>query len=258
MNLKEKVLSGEKIFGTMIRMVRSPAVCLLAKQAGLDFVMFDCETPNYNIQTLHDLCLMANAAGLPALARASMLNKDWISRTLDCGTSGVMAPMVETAEMAAELVKWSKYPPLGARGFAPGGAAVNYSRQTKHADAMREGNATVLTIAQVETAAAIQNADAIAGTPGVDVMLIGPNDLSISLGVPGDLMSPAMNRAMDRVAAACRKAGKVFGMHAGAGLLTRYASELGFVMMGNDIDMLASGLEGAASGMRKVFGVEGK
>ncbi|HSK68666.1 MAG TPA: aldolase/citrate lyase family protein [Candidatus Limnocylindria bacterium] len=254
MHIKEKALRGEKVFGTMLRTVRNPAICLLAKQAGLDFVMFDCESPNYNIQTLHDLCLMANAAGLPPLARASMLDKDWISRTLDCGAEGVMAPMVETAGMAAELVKWSKYPPVGSRGFAPGGAAVRYARGAKHADAMRDGNASVLTIAQIETAEAIQNIDAIAGTPGVDVLLIGPNDLSISLGVPGDVSGPVMEEAIGKVAAACRSAGKVFGMHAGPALLSRWAADLGFLMTGSDTDMLATGLEGAMAAMRKAVG----
>lgn len=250
MNIREKVLSGGKVYGTMMRLVRNPAICLLSKQAGLDFIMFDCEYPNYSIETLHDLCLFANTAGIRPLVRASMLSKDWVSRSLDCGAAGVMVPMTETREMAEELVKWSKYPPLGSRGFAAGGAPVAYVRGLKHSEAMQEGNNEVLSIAQIETSKAISNVDEIANTKGVDVLLVGPNDLSISLGVPGETTSDVMIQAIDRVSMACKNSGKVFGLHAGAGLLERYANELQFVMMQNDIELLASGLEKLSVSMR--------
>lgn len=252
MNIKEKLLSGGKIYGTMLRLVRNPAICQLARQAGLDFVMLDSEYPNYGIETMHDLCLACNLAGIAPLVRASMLSKDCVSRSLDCGAQGVMVPMTETAEMAQELVKWSKYPPLGARGFAAGGAPVLYVKGARHADAMREGNAAVLSIAQIETARAVDNLDAIAATPGVDVLLVGPNDLSISLGVPGDTGGEVMRAAIDKVAAACKKHGKAFGLHAGPGLLEKYADRLQVVMLQNDIELLAAGLARLNESMRSL------
>lgn len=243
MNLKEKLLSGEKLYGTMLRVVRNPAICIMAKNAGLDFVMFDCEYSNYSIETLHDMCLMANAVGLGGFFRASMLSKDCISRSLDGGATGVMVPMTETGDMAREIVHWSKYPPLGERGFAAGGAPTGYASGVKHAQAMAQGNDSVISIAQIETKKAVEHVDEIAAVEGIDVLLIGPNDLSISLGVPGDTMNPIMTQAITKVSDACRSHGKKFGIHAGAKMLERFSDRLDLVMMQNDIDMLRNGLQ---------------
>lgn len=242
-NLKEKLFSGEKIYGTMLRVVRNPAILDMAKAAGLDFVMFDCEYPNYSIETFHDMCLHASALGLGCYVRVPQNGKDYVSRYLDCGSTGVMVPMLQTAEQAEELVHWSKYPPLGERGFAAGGAPVGYCAGVKHADAMAQGNASVLSIAQIETRMAVENVDAIAAVEGVDVLLIGPNDLSISMGVPGDTMHPIMLEAITKVADACDRHHKKFAIHAGPKMLERFSDRLGMLMMQNDIDILRTGLK---------------
>lgn len=252
MSVKQKMLSGKMICGTMLRVVRNPAVCILAKNSGLDFILFDCEYSNYSIESLHDLCLMCNAIGLPAFFRASMLSKDAISRSLDCGATGVMVPMVETQAMAEEIVRWAKYPPVGERGFAAGGAATGYSRGLTHTQAMQQCNESLISIAQIETKSAVQNAEAIAQTEGIDVLLIGPNDLSISLGVPGDTMCSIMTDAIDHVAEVCKRTGKYFGIYAGPALLEKYADRLDFVMMQNDIDILSAGFANIASTFKRI------
>lgn len=251
MNLKEKLMSGEKLYGTMLRVVRNPAICVMARDAGLDFVMFDCEYSNYSIETLHDMSLMCGALGLGAFFRASMLSKDCISRSLDAGTTGVMVPMTETEDMAREIVHWSKYPPLGERGFAAGGAPTGYAGGVKHAQAMAAGNDSVISIAQIETKRAVENAQAIAAVDGIDVLLIGPNDLSISLGVPGDTMNPVMLDAIIRVSDACRANKKKFGIHGGAKMLERFADRLDVVMMQNDIDILRAGFKNISETVHK-------
>ncbi len=88
MNLKEKAVSGEKIFGTMLRIQRSPAITYAAKNAGLDFVMYDCEHSNYSMETLHDLFVTGNALGLGGFLRVPELQKSYISRALDQGATG--------------------------------------------------------------------------------------------------------------------------------------------------------------------------
>ena len=242
-NLKEKLLSGPKIYGTMLRVVRNPAVLLMAKDAGFDFVMIDCEYSNYTIETFHDMALLANAIDLGCFFRASMLSKECISRFLDAGANGVMDPVTETEAMAKELVRWSKYPPVGERGFAAGGAPTFYKGGVKHGDAMAAGNGSIVSIAQIETKTAVENVDAIAATEGIDVLLIGPNDLSISLGVPGDTMCPAMIEAITATADACERHGKKFAIHGGAKMLGRFADRLDMLMMQNDIDVLRSGFK---------------
>lgn len=241
MGVKEKVLAGQKVYGTMLRVSRNPAVCCLAKNAGLDFVMFDCEQSSYGFESLHDHFIMANALSLAGLLRVPANGKEQVSRSLDCGAAGVMVPMVETPEDAKELVKWSKFPPLGERGYGAGGANTGYRSGGRHAEIMEQANNAVLSIAQIETRTAVDNADAIAATPGIDVLLIGPNDLSISLGIPGDIMNAIELDAIAHVAACCKKRGKAFGLHAGIKMLEKFADQLTVVMSLSDTDLLAGG-----------------
>ena len=240
MNLKEKLMAGEKIAGTMLRVVRNPAVCYLAKNAGLDFVMYDCEHSSYSFETLHDSFILANALGLGGFVRVPFGSKEYISRALDSGAIGVMVPMVETKEIAETLVKYSKYQPVGGRGYTAGGGHTDY-KGGKHSELMEQGNAKVIAIAQIETRQSVENAEDIASVEGIDVLLIGPNDLSLSLGIPGDMMNPIELEAIAKVAAACKKYGKSFGIHAGASLLEKFAADLTFTMCLSDTDLLAQG-----------------
>jgi 2-keto-3-deoxy-L-rhamnonate aldolase RhmA len=241
MRVKEKLLSGQKVYGTMIRVSRNPAVCRLAKNAGLDFIMYDCEQSSYGFESLHDLFVIGNALGLDGLLRVPVNGKAHVSRSLDCGALGVMAPMLEDANDARELVKWSKFPPLGERGYGAGGANTDYVSGGKHAEVMVKANATVLSIAQIETKKAVDNAEAMAAVPGVDVLLLGPNDLSVSLGIPGDLMNPMELEAIAHVAACCHKHGKFFGLHGGLKLLEKFKDHLNLIMTQSDTDILAGG-----------------
>lgn len=241
MLLREKLMSGQKIYGTMLRIVQNPAVCYIAKNSGLDFVMYDCEHACYEMERLHNLFITGNALGLDGFLRVPTLSKEYISRALDQGAHGVMVPMLETADMAKELVKYSKFQPVGRRGYGGGGANVGYALGGKHDEVMEQANNTVISIAQIETKTAIDNAEAIASTPGIDALLIGPNDLSLSLGIPGDLFNKIELEAIAHVGEACKKYKKAFGMHAGAKLLERFIDDLTLIMMQSDTDVLTSG-----------------
>ena len=242
MNLKEKALSGQKIFGTMIRIQRSPAIAYAAKNSGLDFVMYDCEHSSYTMENLHDLFVTGNALGLESFLRVPELRRSYISRALDLGASGVMVPMLNTGDMAADLVSYSKYLPIGERGFTACGAHSDY-RGGKHLDVMAEGNARTISIAQIETVTALENIDAIAATDGLDALLIGPNDLSISLGIPGKLTAPEELNAIQLVIDACKRHHKLFGMHVGPNLLKMFYQDLDIVMMKTDVDFLTEGFQ---------------
>ena len=242
MQLKEKLMNGEKIAGLMLRVTRNPAVMLLAKNAGLDFLMLDCEHGNYNFETLHDIFLAGNAIGIAGFVRVPVGTKDYISRALDSGATGIMVPMIETAEQAKTLVYYSKYQPIGGRGFSAGCAHTDYSGGV-HSEIMQAQNNRVIAIAQIESKLAIENIEEIAAVEGLDAMLIGPNDLSLSLGIPGDLMNPIELEAIAKVAAACKKHGKAFGMHSGSALLEKFRKELTLCMSLTDIDLLTDGFK---------------
>ena len=112
MMLKEKMKAGQKVYGTMLRVSRNPAICYLAKNASLDYVMFDCEHSDYSYESLHDMFIMGNALQLGGLLRVPQLSRDYISRAMDCGAIGAMVPMTDTVKQAEEIVRWSKYAPL--------------------------------------------------------------------------------------------------------------------------------------------------
>jgi 2-keto-3-deoxy-L-rhamnonate aldolase RhmA len=241
MNVKEKAKSGRMVCGTMIRTIRNPSVVCLAKNAGLDFVMFDCEHGAYTTETLHDLCMTALALDLECFARVPVGTKDYISRFLDCGISGIMTPMTETAEQAKNLVHYAKYAPLGGRGFT---AAANTGyKGGKHSALMAEANSRVWAIAQIETKLGVENCGEIAATEGIDALLIGPNDLSIDLGVPGDLDNPIEIEAIKKVAAACKQHGKLFTVHSKPEYQDRFRGDLSFIMQLGEAEFITEGFK---------------
>lgn len=248
-----KLRKGERIVGTMVRMVKTPAVALVAKNAGLDFIMIDMEHGSYSVETFSAIANLARAVGLGIFVRVPELSKASVSGIMDAGADGVMVPMLSSAEDAEAFVKWSRYAPIGSRGL---GSPAGHTRfDTIHDDAatfMAGQNRLTLTIAQIETKEAINNIQEIASVPGIDVLLIGPNDLSNALGVPGDLMSDSMQKAIGKVADAAEKQGKVFAMHAGDALLDKWESRgMQMVMNNLEINILAAGFSAIAEKYRR-------
>ena len=242
----QKLREGKRAVGTMVRMIRNPAVAVAAKNAGLDFIMLDLEHGPYSFETVDDVFKVGRALGIGCFVRVPELAKGYVSRAYDCGATGVMVPMLESAEQAQLLVRWGKYAPVGSRGFGGAGGHSNFIGVAP-ADTpafMAKANVETMTIAQIETAKAIENVDAIAAVPGIDALLIGPNDLAISLGAAGDLMGPVLDQAIGKVAEAAKKHGKIFGMHGPDGLTDRWLPKgLTLVMSNLDTNIVNAGLK---------------
>ena len=243
MTLKERLKNGERVYGTMVRIQRNPAYCIIARNAGMDFVLFDCEHGNYNMETMHDMFQMAHVVGLHAMLRVPMLDKESISRYLDAGAKGVMVPMTETGAQAREIVHWSKYPPVGERGYGSGIGASYYRTGLDTTQAMKEINDSVLSIAQIETGLAIENCEEIIATEGIDAVIIGPNDLSVSLGIPGRLTDDLELNAIRKVAETCRKYGKAFGIHGPESLNKIFAEYINLCAFSTDTECLLNGIK---------------
>ncbi|MBQ6663213.1 MAG: aldolase [Firmicutes bacterium] len=242
MTIKEKIAQGRMVTGTMLRVVRNPAIAYLAEQAGIDFIMFDCEHSNYSLETIHDVALTARALGVSVMARIPCLREEYVSRMLEAGLEGIQVPMVETAEQARQIVDYCKYPPVGSRGFSANTANTNYQK-VKHVEMMENRNANTVVIAQIETRLGVENAYEIAAVEGVDVLLVGPNDLSISLGIPGEVKNQIELDAIARVADACDAHGKLFALHAGPDMCDLFADRLGINIQKFDIDFLLEGFK---------------
>lgn len=212
--LRKRVSAGERVYGTMIRQARDPGAPAIFAATGYDFVFIDMEHASYNMETVADLIRGAKSAGIAPVIRVPRLETFFISRVLDAGAEGIMVPMISTKEQAEVIVRYSKYPPLGHRGFGTQIGQTDY-KPRKAIEFMKEANEHTLIIAQIETREAIENVDDILGVEGIDVGLIGPNDLSISLGIPDQMDSEILTKAIDKVVESAKKKRKVTGVHIG-------------------------------------------
>ena len=212
--LRKRVLAGECVYGTMIRQARDPGAPTVFATAGYDFVFIDMEHGNYSMETVADLIRGAKSAGIAPIIRVPHLETFFISRTLDAGAEGIMVPMTSTRRQAEEIVRFSKYTPLGQRGFGTQTGQTDY-KPLKASEAMKEANEHTLIVAQIETPEAIENIDAILEVEGIDVGLIGPNDLSISMGMTDQIGSEIITKAIEKVVETAKKKGKASGIHIG-------------------------------------------
>ncbi|MBL7006188.1 MAG: hypothetical protein ISR78_03785 [Spirochaetia bacterium] len=237
-----RLKNGERILGTMIRLVKNPALALIAKHAGLDFIMPDMEHAAFSMETLAGIARMAKSCGIECFVRVPELSKAFVSGALDAGVTGVMVPMIETVEQAEKLAFWGKYMPEGGRGF--GGIGDHTSFKGANAlEYMPEANRTTLTIAQIETGLAIENIEEIAKVDGIDALLIGPNDLANSLGIPGDLFNDKNMNAILKVAREAKKNGKIFGLHGPDKMAEMLLDEgLNLLMSNHDSGLLTSAM----------------
>ena len=242
-NIKKEMLQGKKLAATFLRIERNPAILYVAQEAGLDFVVFDGEHGAYDIETLHDIFCTATALNFPAVVRIPEGTKDFISRYLDAGAAGILVPMVGSKEYAEQIAFYSKYPPVGGRGYTSSSGHTAYTAFAKHTEVMCEANDRILTIVQIETMEGLDHVDEIAAVDGIDMLFIGPNDLSVALGIPGDLMNALELEAIAKVANAAKKHGKLFSIAAGPALCEKFARELDAYVIGADSAMLFSAMK---------------
>lgn len=169
--------------------IPSPALVEMAGLANFDFVVIDNEHGPAGIEATEHMVRAAKAVGIPPIVRVSGANQQEILRTLDTGAAGVQVPQVNTAEQARLVVEAAKYPPMGNRGvaFSNRAAGFGFLGGLAHLEA---SNQQTVVITHVETAEAVQNLDAILAVKGIDVMFIGPTDLSVSMGYPGNPSHP--------------------------------------------------------------------
>lgn len=242
-----------KYYGLFTKMIPNPALNLMAKNAGLDFIFYDNEHGFIPTDKLHDLILFGNNINLPSFVRVCELTRKEVSQVLDCGASGVMVPMIETKEQAQQLVQWSKYPPLGNRGYS-GGANTNYGPSGSHLEYMTNINKKTVTIAQIETKLGIINAEEIVATEGIDGVIVGPVDLSISLGNIGNIMDSNQLDAIQTVADLCKKYGKTFGIIGTNEILKHFKDDINYFVSAIDTSIIKSGLERSVKEYESIVG----
>jgi 4-hydroxy-2-oxoheptanedioate aldolase len=227
-SLKQKLARGELAASMTVRLVSSVEIVRVAKTAGFDALYIDLEHSAFSIETTCQLSVMALEAGVPALVRVPARTPEYVSRVLDGGALGVIAPGIRSAAEAKEVVAAAKYPPLGSRGLSTGLAHLGF-RAVPAAEALPALNDATMVIVQLESAPGLAAIDDIVAVDGVDMVLIGTNDLLADLGHPGEYDHPKVREAYQRTIAACKKRGKHVGV---GGLSSRPDLVQQFVAMG--------------------------
>lgn len=206
--LKERLLSNRKpSFGTWI----SSASWLnldAIKDLGFEWFMIDTEHAPVNPETLARLVSPLSTSGPTPLVRVGDVDQYLIKQALDSGAHGVLVPLVSTEAQARAVVSYAKYPPDGVRGAAAA-TASRYGLELP--SYLRTANQETLVGVQIETRGALQQLDSIAGVEGVDILFVGPQDLTLSLGLVDDRRNPKVRDAMRSVVEACERNGKVPG-----------------------------------------------
>lgn len=208
--VKETLQQGRVALGTMVMEFTVPSIAAIAGVAGAEFVLYDMEHTALSTERFALLAATTKGAGLVPIVRVPKADYQLLSRPLEVGALGLMLPCVESAAQAQAAVTATKYPPMGRRGTAFGIAHDGYERGDP-VEKMRLANQHTLLIAQIESEAGVANADAIASVDGIDVLWIGHNDLTTSLGIPGQFDHPRYRQALEEVIAACRRHGKYGG-----------------------------------------------
>lgn len=248
---KRAVADGGVSLGTMVFEFNTPGIGRIIGEAGAEFVIYDMEHTGWSIETIRMLMATTRAADTVPMVRVPATEYHLLSRPLDVGAMGLMVPMVESAEQAKVIVDSARYPPQGRRGAAFGVAHDDYAGGDI-VEKMRSANDEVVLIAQIETAAGIENVDAIADVPGIDVLWIGHFDLSNSLGVPGQFTHPTYTAAVERVLAACNEHGKAPGIMGGDLKMAQESLAQGFRMVayGGDLWLYQAALRDGFAALR--------
>ncbi len=178
--------------------------------AGFDLVVIDQQHGTGGSAELLAQLTAARAAGLPALVRVAANEQGLVGRALDAGAQGIVCPMIEGADAAARFVAEVKYPPLGSRSWG----AYRASPVAEFAYAPDTANDWTIACAQIETTGAITGLDAILALPGIDMVLVGPNDLAISMIGRPDIRATAVTEALDRIHECCRAQKVIAGIFA--------------------------------------------
>ena len=207
--LREKIARGETVFGTHTSW-GGALVPELYGVAGFDVVWIDTEHGNMNPRDMENALIGARAGGIPAFVRVPWHSGVMAKPILDLGADGIVFPMVNTPELAREVVAACKYPPVGDRGFGPF-RAMRYGSIDAQ-EYITERSKKVWVMPQIEHIEAVKNLDAILKVPGIDLLVVGPCDLSGSLGVLGQTNHPKVKEVMDEIAGKAKAAGVPFGV----------------------------------------------
>ncbi len=248
MSFLDRTKALEQTFGTFLGL-NSPIAAEIAGISGVDWVLLDLEHGGGSEEQLGPTVVAAKSQGIPTLVRVESKERIRIGRALDAGAEGVMIPRLETVEEVNEVVRHMSYPPFGDRGVA------TYNRSAKWGKdlSVLTQKSLAACIIQIETLKALNAVDEIASVSGVDVLFVGPLDLSFALGVPRDFKSEKFIEATNKVLNVAAKNNKVAGILAADAETAAAYRDRGFkfIAIGSDSTLLAGAISNVISQLKK-------
>ncbi len=207
--------------------------------AGFQWAFVDTEHGGFDLETVQDICRVSNLVGFVPIVRVTDLQYPMVSRALDCGAKGIIFPRVESPEMLEKAVSWTKFPPVGIRGYGLTTMQTNYE-PLSIPEAIDHLNANTLVAFQIETKRALDAREELLSVPGIDAVMIGPADLSISLGVPGEFQHPKMVEAMEAIRDTCVRHKVAPGTQTRTVTMAKFWRDRGMLFLGcnNEAGML--------------------
>ncbi|MEW5978747.1 MAG: aldolase/citrate lyase family protein [Acidobacteriota bacterium] len=243
----QKLRSGGFVRVAGVSRVTEPWLAEMIGRFGFDVIWLDMEHRSFGYEAVDVMSLASRATGIDLMVRILKTGYSSPMRCLESGANGLMVPHVRSVEEARQWVEWSRFPPIGRRGFDGAGVDADYmlADPIEH---MRNGNEETFLALQIEDREAVECVEEIAALDGVDLLFVGPADLTLSYGVPFQFEHIRVQRAIDRVAAAAAKAGKWWGTTSGSPEAAQEALDRGarMVTCGSDHVLLVRGFQNAA------------
>jgi 4-hydroxy-2-oxoheptanedioate aldolase len=248
-SLARRLRAGETVFSAWCTLA-SPIVAETIAREGYGAVVLDIQHGLWDTASIVAGIGAVHHGGAAPIVRVPLNDFAYVSRALDFGAEAIIAPMVNTGDDARRFAASAKYPPAGERSWGPQRAMALQGKSVT-TDYLREANDGTLTLAMIETRTALDNVDAIAATPGIDALFVGPYDLSTALsdGKAQDVTAPEVEREIDRIRQAAQKAGKIPGVYCRDAARALAMSQRGFrfVTVGSDLGIVR---EGAAAQLK--------
>lgn len=228
---KQRLEEGEVVFGCMLQQYGLAEVPRTLAAAGFDFVFLDTEHGAFGMETVRDMIRAGLERGITPLVRVSELHYSQVARMLDAGAQGIVFPRVESPELLAQAISWTRFPPAGVRGYGLAPPQIEYE-QRSFGEIIEHANSNTMAVVQFETRTALDRRDELLAVPGVHVALVGPADLSISLGIPGQFEHPTMVGAILGLMETCKRRGIAPGIQVRTAELAKIWAQRGMRMIG--------------------------
>ena len=228
---KERLQKGETVYGCGLQVYRAPEIPRAFAAAGFDYVFIDAEHGSFNLETIHDMIISSKLAGITPIVRVGELQYTLCARLLDQGAQGIILPRVEDPRILQDALSWLRFPPLGKRGYGVNPTMVDYGNHTLP-EVIEFQNREILSVFQIESVRGVEAREELLSLKHLDVMMIGPADLSISLGIPGQFENPHLIDSIMKVIETCNQHGVVPGIQTRGVAMAKFWADRGMRFIG--------------------------